>query len=112
MQEKSGLHLRELSTKASYGPKAMEFVDLYLATNRSVVRDYLKFEYNSMKDFSDFIRQVHVIGNLVESYVDSRDIEFFALNIFFFEVTWTYHLNLFSFNGSFNTFASYCIKIL
>lgn len=78
LQEKSGLHLRELSTKASYGPKAMEFVDLYLATNRSVVRDYLKFEYNSMKDFSDFIRQVHVIGNLVESYVDSRDIEFFA----------------------------------
>ena len=77
-KEKSGLHLRELSTKASYSDTKMEFEELYLETNNSVVQDYLKFDYASMKDFNDFIRKVHITGNLTDSYVDSRDIEFFA----------------------------------
>lgn len=78
LREKSGLYIQELSTKAAYANTWMEFETLYLATNRSVVQDYLKFEYESMRDFSDFIRKVCVNGNLVDSYVDSKDIEFFA----------------------------------
>jgi len=78
LKEKSGLHLRHLSAQASYSGHQMEFQQLYLATNSSIVQDYLKFEYESMKDFSDFIQKVRITANLKDSYVDSRDIEFFA----------------------------------
>ncbi len=78
LKEKSGLYIRELRTKAFYSDKKMEFQEMYLATNNSIVQDYLRFDYKSMKDFGDFIRKVHVTGGLKDSYVDSHDIEFFA----------------------------------
>src|SRR5690606_23136620 len=60
LKEKSGLYIRELTTKASYSNRAMEFQELYLATNNSVVQDYLKFDYADITDFNDFIRKVHI----------------------------------------------------
>ncbi|WP_444544626.1 translocation/assembly module TamB domain-containing protein [Sphingobacterium alkalisoli] len=77
-KEKSGLHLQELSTDASYSDKKMEFKEFYLVTNNSELRDYLLFEYESINDFQDFINKVHVTSRLTNSNVDSRDIEFFA----------------------------------
>ncbi len=78
LKEKSGLHIRHLSAQASYSDRKMEFQKLYLSTNHSIVQDYLRFDYDSMKDFSDFIQKIHITSNLKDSYVDSRDIEFFA----------------------------------
>ncbi|KAF5281390.1 hypothetical protein FQR65_LT14728 [Abscondita terminalis] len=60
LQEKSGLHLKELSTKAFYGKKRMEFTDLKLVTNQSRLTDYIKFEYDSLADFSDFMEKVRI----------------------------------------------------
>ncbi len=78
LKEKSGLYIRELTTKASYSGGTMEFQEMYLATNNSIVQDYLKFDYTDITDFNDFIRKVHISSHLKDSYVDSRDIEFFA----------------------------------
>nr|WP_235891117.1 translocation/assembly module TamB domain-containing protein [Sphingobacterium lumbrici] len=77
-KEKSGLHLQELSTDASYSDRSMEFNKFHLVTNNSELRDYLLFEYENIKDFQNFIHKVHVTSRLKNSHVDSRDIEFFA----------------------------------
>lgn len=77
-EQSSGLILRKLKTKATYSANYMEFSNLYLATNKSVVQDYLKLEYKSIKDFSDFIYKVTFEGNLSNSRIYSSDIEFFA----------------------------------
>ncbi|MFZ4863896.1 translocation/assembly module TamB domain-containing protein [Sphingobacterium sp. Mn56C] len=78
LREKSGFQIRNMVAKASYSNRKMEFIDLDLKTNRSHVRDYLKFEYDSIAVFSDFLERVNISSRLKNSYVDSRDIEFFA----------------------------------
>jgi len=77
-KEKSGLFVRELKTEATYAAKKMEFKDFYLATNRSILQDYIKFDYDSIQDFSDFIEKVNVTANLRKSKISSKDIEYFA----------------------------------
>lgn len=77
-EEKSGLHLKELTAAASYSNKRMEFKDFHLKTNNSELNDYLLFEYEDIKDFQNFIQKVHVTSKLKNATVDSRDIEFFA----------------------------------
>ncbi|WP_449448517.1 translocation/assembly module TamB domain-containing protein [Sphingobacterium nematocida] len=76
--EKSGLSIQKLNTSASYSNKLMEFKKLYLKTNRSLLQDYVCFEYDKINDFSEFLTKVNITGNLKNSSVDSRDIEFFA----------------------------------
>jgi len=81
--EKSGLELKELSTEAFYSSKKMEFSKLKLVTNRSRVTDYLKFEYDSLADFTDFMQKVNVKATLKNAFVSSRDIEYFATDMKF-----------------------------
>ena len=78
LKEKSGFEVKEISTNASYNNKEMKFENLTIKTNRSTIQDYLVFRYNDIKDFSSFITNVHVEANLRNSYVDSKDIEYFA----------------------------------
>src|SRR5690606_11636348 len=70
--------VKEISTNASYSNKEMRFEDLLIKTNNSTLRDFLVFQYDDIKDFSSFITAVNVQANLKDSYVDSKDIEFFA----------------------------------
>lgn len=81
LKEKSGLIIRKINTLASYSKHKMEFKDLYVETNRSVLTDYVKFEYDSIKDFQDFIKKVQVTGDLKSSKISSRDIEYFASDL-------------------------------
>lgn len=78
LKEKSGLIIQKLDTEASYGSKSMEFKNLYLATNKSILQDYLKLEYDSIESFGNFINDVHVKANLRSSKISSNDIEYFA----------------------------------
>jgi len=80
-RDKSGFLLEELTTSAYVSDRKMEFKDLALKTNRSRIGDHLLFEYadfRDFRDFRDFVRKVNVRSTLRDSYVDSRDIEFFA----------------------------------
>jgi hypothetical protein len=78
LKEKSGFHLKELTALASYTDNEMKFDDLRIRTNNSTIGDHLVFSYDDFSDFSSFITKVNVKANLKDSYVDSRDIEFFA----------------------------------
>lgn len=77
-KEKSGFHLNELTAESAISSSSMEFKRLFLDINRSTLRDYLKLEYDSLQDFSDFLHKVKITADLTESSVDSKDIEFFA----------------------------------
>lgn len=77
-QEKSGFILRELSADALVSDHSMEFNNLKLLTNNSVVGKHLKFSYKEFGDFSDFIEKVHIQASMANVFVDSKDIEYFA----------------------------------
>lgn len=76
--ERSGFHLKELNSAVHILANAMEFDQLYLQTNRSLLRDYLKFEFAEFGDFGDFLEKVVITANIDNAFVDSKDIEFFA----------------------------------
>src|SRR5690606_3142427 len=78
LKEKPGFYLKELTAKASYTDKQMNFEDHLIRTNNSTVGDYVIFEDNEFNDFSSFLTKVNVKANLKDAYVDSKDIEFFA----------------------------------
>jgi len=78
LTEKSGFTIKKLDTKLSYGATYMEFDDLFVATNKSTLQNYLKLEYDSLNDFIDFIDKVQVTANVSSSSISSYDIEYFA----------------------------------
>ena len=94
-KEKSGLELKSLRTTAIIDSNYMEFSKLDLVMNNSHVRDYVRFDYDSFKDFSEFITNVKVIGELKNSKINSVDVAFFApeVSITKFDVLITGHLS-------------------
>lgn len=78
LKDKSGFTLKELSSTASYSKHQLQFENLLIHTNRSTLSDYLVFEFEDFKDFSSFLTDINISANLKESYIDSRDIEYFA----------------------------------
>ncbi len=87
-REKSGLYVKKLDTRATIDSNRMEFDALDLAVNSSYIRDYLLLEYPDFSAFSDFINQVSLSGNLLDSRLTSKDIAFFApkVNVTNFDV--------------------------
>ncbi|HWL00473.1 MAG TPA: hypothetical protein VNQ55_11015, partial [Parapedobacter sp.] len=59
-REKSGLIVREMRALAEIDTNYLELQDLYLATNRSHVGDYLRFEYANFAAFGDFMDAVTI----------------------------------------------------
>ncbi|TDS12462.1 uncharacterized protein DUF490 [Sphingobacterium paludis] len=76
--DKSGLHVRELSAKSYISAKKMTFKELTLRTSRSKIGNYLQFEYDHFASFEHFVDSVHVTATLDQAFLDSRDIAFFA----------------------------------
>ncbi|HEX2535024.1 MAG TPA: hypothetical protein VHK69_14870, partial [Chitinophagaceae bacterium] len=77
-RERSGLMVQSLKARATMHPRMMEFADLYLKTNRSLLRDYFSMRYESMADMSDFIHAVTMTGRFRDATVFSDDLAFFA----------------------------------
>lgn len=76
--EKSGLVIEDLHAKTIISSTTMEFDDLYIQTPKSTIRDYLRFDYTSYKDFSDFIEVVQLNANLAQSTVHTSDLALFS----------------------------------
>ncbi|MBD0298672.1 MAG: hypothetical protein ICV84_26305, partial [Flavisolibacter sp.] len=79
--ERSGLQVQSLKTKLRFNPQLMEFEDLYLKTNRSVVGDYFAMRYPDMASMNDFIHAVKMEARFINTSVASDDIAFFAPEI-------------------------------
>lgn len=80
--EKSGFHLKNFASDLVVSDTKMEFTDLHFETNSSQYSDYLRFEYEDFKSgFKDFVHNIDIYAEIKNSYVDSKDIEFFAENM-------------------------------
>ncbi|MGK6350809.1 translocation/assembly module TamB domain-containing protein [Parapedobacter sp. DT-150] len=77
-REKSGFMLREMNALAVVDSSSLELRDLYLATNRSRLRDHLRLEYADFSAFDHFVDAVGIQLDLDRAYIHSRDIEYFA----------------------------------
>ncbi|SKB77427.1 Family of unknown function [Parapedobacter luteus] len=80
-REKSGFVLREMNAKAVVDTSSIELQELYVETNRSRLRDYLRLEYDDFSAFNNFVHDVTVELNLDRSQLHSEDIAFFAPNV-------------------------------
>ncbi len=80
-QERSGLDLKKLRAHVTLNQQLAELNNLYLETNRSVVRDYFSMRYQNFHDFNEYIDNVAMYARFKNSKIDKRDIAFFAGNI-------------------------------
>ncbi len=77
-KERSGLIVERLQSNLRFHPQLMEFSNLYLKTNRSVLGDYFAMKFSDIGDMNDFIHAVTMNANFKGSAVSSDDIALFA----------------------------------
>lgn len=77
-KERSGFTVQELKSGFRFQPKLMEFNELYLKTNNSVLKDYFSMRYADINSMNDFIHAVTMEGHFVQSSISSDDLAFFA----------------------------------
>jgi len=74
----SNLAIQEFKTDFFYSSKELEFANLSLKTSKSILKDFLRFEFASPIAFSNFIDEVVIIANLEESKLHLEDLKLFA----------------------------------
>lgn len=78
-QERSGFEIKELKSDFTFHANAMEFSDLIVRTNKSVLKNYFAFRFEQFgHDMGQFITHVQMDGRLNDSELHSDDIAFFA----------------------------------
>lgn len=80
-QEQSGFRVREMNTLALIDTNSIELRELYMETNRSRLRDYIRLGYEDLSSFRNFIDAVDLELNLDGAQIHSEDIEFFVPNV-------------------------------
>ena len=79
--EKNGLNLDRLVSRTKIHSLGMEFDDMQLRTEHSLIERYLRFDYNSYQSFQHFLDSVDMTVDLDEAVVDVRDLEYFSFNL-------------------------------
>ena len=78
-KERSGFELQKLQANLKFTPDKMEFNNLDLITNKSRLGNYYVMKYNSFsKDMSNFLHDVDLEGNFVDSHLNTDDLAYFA----------------------------------
>lgn len=74
IQEARGLDIREFNTDFVYNEKEAYLKDLYLETSRTVLRDEVVLNYNSIEQLSSNLGAVKISANIKDSKVGFADI--------------------------------------
>jgi len=77
-KEKSGLSIKDLSARFFMNSFKTEAKSLYFKTDNSLVKGYLRFNYDHMRRYLRFAEWVNVTGDLHESNISLKDLAFFA----------------------------------
>ncbi|NID08660.1 translocation/assembly module TamB domain-containing protein [Fibrivirga algicola] len=88
VDRQTGLTVKRMDTKFLYSSKKMEFANLYMAVNNSVIRKYVAFLYNTHSDMGDFNTKVAIRANFDNSIVRSADLGAFSEYIRGLNETW------------------------
>lgn len=74
IQEARGLDIREFNTDFVYNEKEAYLKDLYLETSRTVLRDEVVLNYNSIEQLSSNLGAVKISANIKDSKIGFADI--------------------------------------
>ncbi len=78
-KEKNGFEINKLQANLKFTPHEMEFGNLDLVTGKSHLSNYLVMRYEDFDDdMSNFLHNVTLEGNFVNSELSSDDLAFFA----------------------------------
>jgi hypothetical protein len=78
-KERSGFEVKKLQANVKFTPEKMEFNQLELITNKSRLGNYYVMKFSDFgKDMGNFIHDVNLEGNFVNSELNSDDLAFFA----------------------------------
>ena len=81
LESTSGLVFQQLKTDFTYSPTFMEFDDLFLRSNDTEIKNYLKFSYSSTKSLSNFNHEVNILARLDEAALDIKDLKYFTKSL-------------------------------
>lgn len=74
----SDLNIREFRTDFTFSKRQMIFDELDLKSENSRIQNYLRFDYDSIGSFSNFIEDVVLTINMEETVLDLSDLILFA----------------------------------
>src|SRR5690606_30325974 len=74
----TGLSVREMSTFYRLSKLEMQFLNLDLHANESVIKDTVILKYNSTEALSSFTDSVSFEANLDKTVIDAKDLALFA----------------------------------
>ncbi|MBO0948585.1 translocation/assembly module TamB domain-containing protein [Fibrella forsythiae] len=88
IDRQTGLTVKRMDTKFMYSSRKMEFANLYMSVNNSVIRDYVAFLYNTQSDMGDFNTKVAIRANFGNTIIRSADLGAFSEYIRNLNETW------------------------
>ncbi|MCW3092708.1 MAG: hypothetical protein JWP81_3777 [Ferruginibacter sp.] len=78
-KERSGFEVKKLEAKLKFTPEKMEFNQLELITGKSKLGNYYAMKYNDFgKNMGNFIHDINLDVNFVNSELNTDDLAFFA----------------------------------
>ncbi|TPE46116.1 translocation/assembly module TamB domain-containing protein [Pontibacter mangrovi] len=77
-ETRSNTQLHNLDTRMTYAPTFWEWDNLDLRLNNSNLQQYVRFDYHTFGNFTQFVDSVSMTANLQDSKVYSQDIAVFA----------------------------------
>ena len=77
LHERSGFKLLDLNTKAKIASNMLSLKKLQLKTEKSEIKGNVLFEYNAWSDYTEFLTNVSIQGNLEKSAINFSDIAYF-----------------------------------
>lgn len=78
VESTSGMVFQQLRTDFIYSNTGMEFKNLFLKSNETEIKDYLRFTYDNVTALNDFVQEVDVFASLDEAVLDIRDLRYFS----------------------------------
>ncbi|KOY87559.1 hypothetical protein AD998_16730 [bacterium 336/3] len=101
LDKKSGLDIRNLNTKFLHNKRSIQFNNLYVEVNNSILQDSLIFNFESIKDMGNFNEKVRIEARLDSTIIHTHDLALFAPALHKYDDFW--HLSG-NFSGTVNNF--------
>lgn len=77
-KEKSGFTVKELFGDFTFSNTEISFENFKLRTTNSFLNNHVSLTYNSLNDFSQFIKNINLSAKLKNSYIHPKDINYFG----------------------------------
>ena len=77
-REKSGFEVEYMEAFAKFTPVSWDFENLLIKTEQTQLLSNLRFDFESIDDFDNFIEKVRITSNFEESTLSSGDLRYFA----------------------------------